>query len=92
MPNKKNREIRKLKRADLQVMLIAKNREVRVLKRERDFLIEEVRRFQREFDEFGSVDAVLTRMGVQVKDGRQVSALEALLNQFENEESAVDIF
>ena len=92
MPNKKNREIRKLKRADLQVMLIAKNREVRALKRERDFLIEEVRRFQKEFDEVGSVDALLKRMGVQAKESRQVSAIEALLSQFENEESAVDIF
>jgi len=92
MSRKKNREIRKLKRADLQGLLIEKNLEVRARKQERDFLIEEVRRFQKEFDKVGSADAILNRMGVQVKNSRTVTAIEALLNQYENEESVVDIF
>lgn len=92
MSRKKNREIRKLKRADLQGLLIEKNLEVRARKQERDFLIEEVRRFQKEFDKVGSADAILNRMGVQVKNSRTVTAIEALLNQFENEESVVEIF
>ncbi len=92
MPKKVNKEIRRLKRTDLQGMLIEKNREVRELKLERDVLIEELRRFQQEYDRIGSADALLGRMGVQAPNGGHTSALEALLNQFESEESSVDIF
>lgn len=89
------KELRRLSREDLLEMLVNQSKEVERLKQERSILIEQLRYFKKEFNKVGSLDAILTRMGMPDKKNNtsmQLSALDELLLQFENEESTTDLF
>ena len=75
-------------------MLVNQSREVKQLKYERDKLIRKLRYFENEFDKVGSLDAIMSRLGVPSNPDTEhsVSALEELLRQFEGEETTLELF
>ena len=75
-------------------MLVNQSREVKQLKYERDKLIKKLRYFENEFDKVGSLDAIMSRLGVPSNPDTEhsVSALEELLRQFEGEETTLELF
>lgn len=90
-----DKELRKLSREDLLDMLVEQSREVERLKKERSILITQLRFFKAEFEKVGSLDAILNRLGhpaSEFNSPAQISALDELLLQYENEESAFEIF
>ena len=90
-----DKELRKLSREDLLDMLVEQSREVERLKKERSILITQLRFFKAEFEKVGSLDAILNRLGYPASEFNspaQISALDELLLQYENEESAFEIF
>lgn len=90
-----DKELRKLRREDLLEMLVNQSREVKELKQERDTLISQVRHFKGEFDKVGSLDAILSRLGVPAGSAQttgQISSMEALLRQFEEEDTTMELF
>lgn len=90
-----DKELRKLSREDLLDMLVEQSREVERLKKERSILITQLRFFKAEFEKVGSLDAILNRLGhpaSEFNSPAQISALDELLLQYENEESTFEIF
>ena len=89
-----DKELRKLSREDLLEMLVTQSKEVERLKQEKATLINQLRYYQSEFQKIGSLDAILIRMGCQPADNsnKLESALDALLREYESEESTSEIF
>ena len=89
-----DKELRKLSREDLLEMLVTQSKEVERLKQEKVTLINQLKYYQSEFRKIGSLDAILIRMGCQPADNSRTleSALDALLREYESEESTSEIF
>lgn len=90
-----DKDIRRLGRDDLLKMLQSQNREVKRLKGERDSLITHLRYYESELNKIGSLDAILARMGMSANvpaSEPRISALEALMQQFENAETTEELF
>ena len=89
-----DKELRKLSREDLLEMLVTQSKEVERLKQEKVTLINQLKYYQSEFRKIGSLDAILVRMGCQPADNSRTleSALDALLREYESEESTSEIF
>ena len=89
-----DKELRKLSREDLLEMLVTQSKEVERLKQEKVTLINQLKYYQSEFRKIGSLDAILIRMGCQpaVNTITLESALDALLREYEGEESTSEIF
>ena len=89
-----DKELRKLSREDLLEMLVTQSKEVERLKQEKVTLINQLKYYQSEFRKIGSLDAILIKMGCQPADNtsKLESALDALLREYESEESTSEIF
>lgn len=90
-----DKELRKLSREDLLKMLVNQSREVKRLKQDRDNLISQLRYFRNEFDKVGSLDAIISRLGIpsfNSEPDHESSALEELLRYFEEEETTLEVF